>query len=259
MKNISKQEASELLAFYALKYNGKTKDIRDASRRKEPLNPSLYADLLERLGNFKITTIFDDDYPKFLANSPLHPLCLFTRGEFHLLSFLDTSIGIHAGVSLSDDVEDDVYSIIQEIIERDVVFIHSSLYPLTHLMVDAALDDAESFTPRIAVVPFCDITYDVKGLVISEVPFPDYQEDLEKAILRTNQLLIMLSDRILLADMEENFLDRSFLTAAIILQKKLFCLEPTEPDLYEMSANLVAGGLPVLENVQDLFYEEDRK
>ena len=259
MKNISKQEASELLAFYALKYNGKAKDIGNASRRREPLNPSLYADLLERLGDFKITTIFDDDYPKFLANSPLRPMCIFTRGEFHLLSFLDTSIGIHAGISLSNDAEEDVYSIIQEIIERDVVFIHSSLYPLTHLMADAALDDAESFAPRIVVVPFCDTGYDVRGLVVSEVPFPNDKEDLERAILRTNELVILLSNRILLVDMEENFVDRNFLTAAVVLQKKLFCLESTEPDFYKLSANLVAGGLPILENIQDLFSEEDSK
>lgn len=259
MKNITKREASELLAFYSLKYNGNPRDIRNAARRKEPLNPSLYADLLERLGDFKITTIFDDDYPKFLAKNYLHPICIFTRGEFRLLSFLDTSIGIHAGTSMSDEVEEDVYSVIQKIIKKDVVFIHSSLYPLTHLMADAALDDAESFAPRIAVVPFCEKEYDVRGLVISEIPFPNKKEDIERAILRTNQLVILLSSKLLLADMQESFLDRSFLTTAIVLEKKLFCLEPTEPDFYKLSANLVASGLPVLEKIQDLFFEEDEK
>ena len=163
---------------------------------------------MERLGDFKITTIFDDDYPEFLAKNPLRPLCIFTRGEFRLLSFLDDSIGIHAGALISDAIEDDVYTIIQAAIKKDVVFIHSSLYPLTHLVADAALDDAKSFTPRIVVVPFCDEEYDASGLIISEVPFPDRRN--VKGYFKNEPTSSLLSDRVLLADMEESSRSRFF-------------------------------------------------
>ena len=78
-------EARDIIIFLCCKYKGQWKDVLDALRAREDINPSEVERVVKGL-RCNVVTIMDEDYPEILRHVIQPPFALFYRGDLRLIS-----------------------------------------------------------------------------------------------------------------------------------------------------------------------------
>ena len=250
---------NDILAYFAVKYNGDWDEIYAAINRKEKVDLEEKEILLSKCD--KYITLLDNEYPTRLKGIYKPPFVLFYKGDISLLNTINKTIGVVGNRKNSDYGKESTEKIVKDLVESDCVIVSGLAKGIDVIAHKTCLDNGGK---TIAVLGNgVDVSYPLenkdiqeiianKGLIISE--YPDYLESKKEYFPKRNRIVAGLSDAILVTEAKNKSGSMITVARALEMGKDIFCV----PHLIGQDSgcnSLIKEGANLIECAKDILIQ----
>ena len=250
----------EILAYFAIKYEGDWDRIYSAINKKEKVDTEEMKKLLVS-NNCKYITLIGNDYPYRLKHIYKPPFVLFYKGDISLLNTPRKTIGVVGSRENSDYGSFVTEKFVKDLVKENVVIISGLARGIDSIAHKTCLENNGN---TIAVIgngiDSCypsdnlELQNEIasKGVVISE--YPSFVPSNKEHFPKRNRIIAGLSDGILVSEAKYKSGSMITVSRALEMGKEIFCI----PDLvYKESGcnKLIKEGAKLVENVSDILNE----
>ncbi len=250
---------NEILAYFAIKYNGDWDEIYAAINRKEKVEPNDIEEMLSKCG--KYITLLDNDYPSRLKGIYKPPFVLFYRGDVSLLNTNNKIIGVVGNRNNSEYGKNVTEQIVRELVKENCLIISGLAKGIDFIAHKTCLENNGKTIAVLGNGVNVNYPFENKelqevianeGLIISE--YPDFIESKKEHFPKRNRIVAGLSDGILVTEAKNKSGSMITVARALEMGKDIFCV----PHLIGQDSgcnSLIKEGANLVECAKDILIQ----
>ncbi len=253
-------DARNILIYLAIKYEGNYKEIYNALKRKERVNPLEVEKITKELP-YKTITILDKEYPYYLQEIYSPPIVLFYEGNKELL-FQQKRLSVVGTRTPSSYGKNITITFLSDLLQKEKITLVSGLAKgIDKISHEIALEENQYTIAVLASGIQCCYpeehyplyeTIKEKGLILSEYPgkIPARKENFSSR----NRLIAALSPYLFVPEATKKSGTSITVRWAIEQNKEILCV-PTHADEDSLPNQLIHDGAKMVLSAEDIYEE----
>lgn len=252
-------QGRDILIYLSLKYEGDWDEIYQAIKRKEPINPNLYKELLTTL-KCETVTIIDSYYPDHLKQCYKPPFVIFYYGDFSLLDEVNKIVAV-VGSRKASDYGKKMTRILVGDLAKKMVILSGLARGIDAIAHQSAINiSGKTIAILGSGIDYCypkenRELYDLikkEHLILSE--YPNSSAPKQKNFPFRNRLIAVLAKSVIVAEAGMNSGTLITVSHALSYGRDICCV-PYPADLYSACNSLIKQGAKLVESARDVYDE----